>query len=122
MDPESNHLLAALFAAGMRAQFDPLLRCVELAQGEVLAEPLQRIQRVYFPFSGLISFLVPLTDGSLIQTGVVGRDGAVGGLQALDARVSPNKIVVQMPSTAGVFERINLPKSYKLIHAYARLF
>ena len=54
--------------------------------------------------SGLISFLVPLTDGSLIQTGVVGSDGAVGALQALDARVSPSKIVVQMPSTAALFE------------------
>jgi CRP-like cAMP-binding protein len=104
MEPESNRLLAALFAAGVRAQLDSFLRCVELAQGEVLAEPLQRIKRVYFPFSGLISFLVPLTDGSLIQTAVVGSDGAVGALQALDARVSPNKIVVQMPSTAAVFE------------------
>ena len=104
MDPEANRLLAALFAAGMRSQLDSLFRCVELARGEVLAEPLQRMKRVYFPLSGLISFLVSLTDGSLIQTGVVGRDGAVGALQALDARVSPNKIVVQMPSTAAVFE------------------
>src|SRR4051794_32444499 len=70
MEPESNRLFVALFAAGVRAQLDSFLRCVELAQGEVLAEPLQRIQRVYFPFSGLISFLVPLTDGSLIQTGL----------------------------------------------------
>lgn len=104
MDPEANRLLAALFAAGMRSQLDSLFRCVELARGEVLAGPLQRMKRVYFPLSGLISFLVSLTDGSLIQTGVVGRDGAVGALQALDARVSPNKIVVQMPSTAAVFE------------------
>ena len=78
MDPEANRLLAALFAAGIRSQFDSLFRCVGLAQGEVLAEPLQRMRRVYFPFSGLISFLVPLADGSLIQTGVVGSDGAVG--------------------------------------------
>jgi CRP-like cAMP-binding protein len=104
MDPGANRLLAALFAAGIRSQFDSLFRCVGLAQGEVLAEPLQRMRRVYFPFSGLISFLVPLADGSLIQTGVVGSDGAVGALQALDGRVSPNKIVVQMPSTAAVFE------------------
>ena len=104
MDPDANRLLAALFAAGMRSQFDALFRRVELAQGEVLAQPLQRMQRVYFPFSGLISFLVPLSDGSLIQTGVVGSDGAVGAVQALDGRVSSNKIVVQMPSTAAVFE------------------
>jgi CRP-like cAMP-binding protein len=102
--PRGQSFVAALFAAGIRSQFDSLFRCVGLAQGEVLAEPLQRMRRVYFPFSGLISFLVPLADGSLIQTGVVGSDGAVGALQSLDGRVSPNKIVVQMPSTAAVFE------------------
>jgi CRP-like cAMP-binding protein len=57
---------------------------------------------VYFPYSGVISFLVPLTDGRLVQTGVVGRDGAVGALQALDGKVSPNKIVVQVAGRAAV--------------------
>ena len=80
------------------------LKIVELTQGQVLAEPLEPIRHVYFPYSGIISFLVPLTNGSLVQTGVVGQDGAVGALQALDGKVSPNKIVVQMPGRAAVID------------------
>jgi hypothetical protein len=69
-----------------------------------LAEPLEPIRRVYFPYSGIISFMVPLADGTLVQTGVVGQDGAVGALQALEGRVSPSKIVVQVPSRAAVID------------------
>lgn len=104
MDGQANRLLASLFTAGTRPQLEPHFRTVELAQGEVLAEPLEPIRRVYFPYSGIISFLVPLADGSLVQTGVVGQDGAVGALQALDGRVSPSKIVVQVPSRAAVID------------------
>src|SRR5207302_1448945 len=49
------------------------------------------------PHSGIISFLVQLSDGHLIQTGMVGRAGVAGASQALDGRVSLNKIVVQVP-------------------------
>ena len=104
MNPETNYLLASLFAAGTRSQLEPHFRSVELKKGQVLAEPLERMHRVYFPTSGIISFLVPLTDGSSVQAGVVGADGAVGALQALDGGVSPSKIVVQMPGRAAVIE------------------
>ena len=104
MDGQSNRLLASLFAAGTRSQLEPQFKIVELTQGQVLAEPLEPIRHVYFPYSGIISFLVPLTNGSLVQTGVVGQDGAVGALQALDGKVSPNKIVVQMPGRAAVID------------------
>ena len=104
MDAEANHILAALFAAGTRSQLQPHFRTVDLAPGKVLAEPLETIQHVYFPFSGIISFLVPLTNGFLVQTALVGEDGTVGAIQALDGRVSPNKIVVQVPSRAAVID------------------
>jgi CRP-like cAMP-binding protein len=104
MDPEANRLLASVVAAGTRSQLEPHVRTIELAHGEVLAEPLAPMRRVYFPYSGIISFLVPLTDGYLVQTSLVGDDGAVGALQALDGRVSPNKIVVQVPSRAAVID------------------
>jgi hypothetical protein len=54
--------------------------------------------------SDIISFMVPLADGTLVQTGVVGQDGAVGALQALEGRLYPSKIVVQVPSTAAVID------------------
>jgi CRP-like cAMP-binding protein len=104
MDGEANRLLASLLTAGTPSELKPHLRIVELTQGEVLAEPLEPIRRVYFPYSGIVSFLVPLTDGYFVQTGVVGQDGAVGALQALHGRVSPSKIVVQVPSRAAVID------------------
>ena len=64
---------------------------------KVLAEPHQPIERVYFPHSGIISYVVAMSDGNMIETGMVGRDGVMGGIQALDEKVSPNRIMVQVP-------------------------
>jgi CRP-like cAMP-binding protein len=102
MPRENNYLLTALTGLGTPAPLD--LKTVDLEQGEVLAEPLEQMHGVYFPYSGIISFLVPLKDGHLVQTGMVGHDGAVGALQALDGRVSPNRIVVRVPGRAAVIE------------------
>jgi hypothetical protein len=49
--------------------------------------------------------MVELADGHAVQTSMVGRDGAVGAAQALDHRVSINKIVVQLPGTASMIDR-----------------
>jgi len=99
---ENNYLLAALSTLGTPSQL--AVETVELSQGEVLAEPLDHMHRVYFPYSGIISFLVPLKDGHLVQTGMVGHDGAVGTLQALNGKMSPNRIIVRVPGRAAVIE------------------
>jgi hypothetical protein len=49
-----------------------------------------------------LEILVPLREGHLVQTGMVGHDGAVGAVQALEGKVSPNKIVVQVAGRAAV--------------------
>jgi CRP-like cAMP-binding protein len=124
-----NELLASVLDAGGRSRLGPHIRAAPLEQGQVVAEPLERIDQVYFPYSGVISFLVPLTDGRLVQTGVVGRDGAVGALQALDGKVSPNKIVVQVPGQAAVVQAERLaeivqdfPVLRSLILSYEQIF
>jgi CRP-like cAMP-binding protein len=99
---ENNYLLTALSTLGTRSQLD--VKAVELRPGEVLAEPLDHVDRVYFPYSGVISFLVPLKDGHLVQTGIVGHDGVIGTLQALNGKMSPNRIVVRVPGRAAVIE------------------
>jgi CRP-like cAMP-binding protein len=60
------------------------LRTAELRQGQVLAETHQRIQQVYFPHAGIISCVVDLSDGSGIETGMIGNDGEYGAGEALD--------------------------------------
>lgn len=101
---DHNELLVALLASGAQSQLQPHVRTAHLHQGQVLAEPLEPMVQVYFPYSGVISFLVPLKDGHLVQTGLVGRGGVVGALQALDRKVSPNRVVVQVTGRAAVVQ------------------
>jgi CRP-like cAMP-binding protein len=67
-----------------------------------LAETHQRVEKVYFPHTGIISCVVELVGGGAIETGMIGNDGAFGGAQALDDKVSLNQVVVQVAGTASV--------------------
>src|SRR5215203_5959427 len=78
------------------------LKVVSISQGQVLAEPHEAIQHAYFPHSGVVSFVVEMGDGQLIETGMIGRDGVMGAIQALDGKVSPNKILVQASGQASI--------------------
>jgi CRP-like cAMP-binding protein len=104
---EINRLLQMLSEtdlAGLNEHFTT----VELRQGDVLAEPGDDIRRIYFPHSGIVSFMVALINGPLVQTGMVGRDGVIGASQAIDGTKSINKIVVQVPGNASMIDRVPL--------------
>jgi CRP-like cAMP-binding protein len=102
--PLDNQLLAML-AADDFAALNKHFKTIKLRQGESPALPGDEIRRVYFPHSGIIAFLVEGANGDVVQTGMVGRDGIIGAAQALDDKVSINKIVVQLPGIASVIDR-----------------
>jgi CRP-like cAMP-binding protein len=90
-----NKLLAAL----PRRHFDllaPSLTTVSLQQGEVLAEPGDEVDHIYFPESGMLSLLAVLRDGKAIETATVGREGVVGAMAGLGLYKSLVRIVVQL--------------------------
>ncbi|HYI94016.1 MAG TPA: Crp/Fnr family transcriptional regulator [Bryobacteraceae bacterium] len=99
-----NYLLSTLPAGELR-QLSRHLRTVELQAGQVLAQPGDEIRNIYFPHSGIISFMVETEDGHVVQTSMVGRGGVVGASQALGNKVSLNRIVVQIPAIASVTDR-----------------
>src|SRR5204862_134064 len=78
------------------------LSVVELNASQVLAETHQRIEKVYFPHSGIISCVVKLLGGGAIETGMIGNDGEFGATQALDHKVSLNHVVMQVAGVASV--------------------
>src|SRR5712671_7150780 len=65
-----------------------------------MTRPNERFERVYFPISGFISVVVELSDGRMIETGMVGRDGVLGGGAALDDRLLLTTSLVQVPGRA----------------------
>lgn len=103
MPHQSNLLLARLNTSHMNA-IAPALSAVDLKHGQVLADSHQRIDRAYFPHSGILSMVVTLENGAGIETGMVGRDGVFGATEALDDKVSMNKVAVQVPGAGSVMD------------------
>ena len=103
MSKSPNRLLASL-PSGVYSALTPHLKIVELKFGDVIAEAGSEIRQVYFPYSGVISLVVELDVGSMIETAMVGHDGVLNAAPALDGKVSLNKGIVQMAGSAGTLE------------------
>ena len=74
MSKSPNRLLASL-PSDVYSALTPHLKIVELKFGDVVAEAGSEIRQVYFPYSGVISLVVELDVGSMIETAMVGHDG-----------------------------------------------
>lgn len=75
-----NNLLRGLRPADA-AFLDPLLEHWDGARGDIIHEPGDAVRCVYFPCgSSMISYLVVLQDGSTVESALIGREGAVGGI------------------------------------------
>jgi CRP-like cAMP-binding protein len=98
-DGAGNNLLRALRAEDM-ALLEPHLQEWQGDSGTVLYEPGDDVRWVYFPSGpALISFLVVLDDGSAIETALVGREGAVGGVVSQGRLPAYSRAVVQFPGS-----------------------
>ena len=102
-----NLLLAALPRKSY-AELLPSLTPVVLKFGDVLYEPGQSIEQVYFPGDSMVSLLT-LVEGHLaLEVGLVGPEGVVGSPLALGVDRSPVRALVQgggqaMRMSAGSF-------------------
>lgn len=105
IDRNDNNLLRALRVEDWAIlQLRMELRAA--STGAVLHEPGDAIQHAYFPCgSSLVSYLVVLEDGRAIETAMVGREGAVGGIVSHGRLPAYSRAVVQL---GGNFYRINL--------------
>jgi CRP-like cAMP-binding protein len=73
----------------------PHLKIHEFEQGTVLAENGRAVTDVYFPYTGIVSLVVELKEGDMVEAAMVGRDGVVNAASALDGKVALNKAIVQ---------------------------
>lgn len=76
------------------------LRGVLLRPQAVLYEPGDSIDRAYFPHRGAVSLNVVLSNGQMIESAMVGRDGVVGGQAALDPQPAAVRAVVEVEGAA----------------------
>jgi CRP-like cAMP-binding protein len=106
MSPASrppNQLLQALAAAEFET-LRPRLKSFAMVRDAVLVEAGTALTHVYLPDSGAISVAVRLSEGQTVEVAMIGRDSAVGVVEALGDGVSLTDAVVLFPGTASVIE------------------
>ena len=82
--PHRGNLLLASLSPGDRAALQPHLKLVHLEQEQVLFEAGDTIDATYFPTSAVISVVVMLSSGQVVEAAMVGRDSVIGASAALD--------------------------------------
>lgn len=99
MSAKSNLLLQAL-PDPEREALASHLEQVELKQHNVLFDIRDAITDVYFAADAVVSLVIPLSTGEVVETAMVGRDGVIGAAAALNGRVSLNQAIVQISGQA----------------------
>jgi CRP-like cAMP-binding protein len=70
----------------------------------ILFEAGDTIDRIFFPHAGVVSLVVELASGETIEAAMIGREGVVGGLSALDSKISISRAIVQIAGAASVVD------------------
>ena len=109
--PHSKNFLLNRLDADVLDRLSPHLSFIQLPHGEILAETHERVEKVYFPHSGIISCVVETIGGGAIETGMIGNDGAFGSSQALDDKVSLNHVVMQVSGPASMISSDHIRKA-----------
>ncbi len=102
--PETNgHISNRILRALPRAEYErigPYLEPFVLTFGEVLLEPGDATNYLYFPNNGVISMLTVLENGDVIEIATIGNEGMADLSVFLGLAVSESRLLVQVPGNA----------------------
>jgi CRP-like cAMP-binding protein len=90
------NLLLSLFSPSDLKHLEPHLKPVRFEQHHVLFEADEPIGHAYFPTNAVVSLVVTLSSGDMIEAAMIGNDGVVGASAALDGKIAPNRGIVQL--------------------------
>ena len=98
--PQSQNLILSSLPADVFASLEQHLKRATLRLGDLVADTNEEIRRVYFPLGGVISLVVRMNVGNMIETGMVGRDGVANATSSMDGKISLFRGIVQQPGEA----------------------
>ncbi|MBE9042122.1 Crp/Fnr family transcriptional regulator [Oscillatoriales cyanobacterium LEGE 11467] len=94
-----NQILAAIPDSEYQ-RLSPYLKPVTLTSGQVLTEPGEPVETVYFPERAMISLVSIMSDGSTTEIGLVGNEGMVGLSVVLGGGHTTSRSIVQIAGSA----------------------
>jgi CRP-like cAMP-binding protein len=98
--PSCKNLLLASLSASDAAALQSHLKPVFLDHGKVLFEAGHEVTAIYFPTGAIVSLVVTLESGEMVEAAMVGKDGVVGGAAAIGGNIQNNQGIVQLSGTA----------------------
>jgi CRP-like cAMP-binding protein len=97
----SNAFLSSLSESDAAA-LRPHLQPIHLDQRTILYAVGGTVDKIYFPTGAVVSLVIGLSTGEMIEAAMVGKDGAVGMAAALDGKFSLCQAIIQLPGDAFV--------------------
>ena len=121
-----NQILAAL-SKEEQGRLVSRLEPFELTHGLILYEIGEQVRHVYFPNSALISLVTQMSDGKIVEVGLIGNDGMSGLTALMSEGTSPERAIIQIPDGGTRVELSVIKEEFmrggqfqKLLLAYAR--
>jgi CRP-like cAMP-binding protein len=84
------------------SRLEPCFKITPFKQHTLLFEAERVIEHVYFPTTAIVSLVVALETGEMVEAAMVGSDGVVGASAALDGRISLSRGVIQLAGDIAV--------------------
>ena len=100
-DAISNEILLSFSPEDLEA-IRPRLRRIKLKAGQVLYEPGDEVDCVYFPETGLISLMTGMRSGQEVENTSRGRNGGIGYVESCGSEMMVSRAVVQLSGDAWV--------------------
>jgi CRP-like cAMP-binding protein len=94
------NLLLASLPLDERQRLDQFLEPVAMEVGQPITQPHKPIDYLYFPEDSVTSTVHQMSDGSTIETGIMGVEGLAGCQVWLGRRSTPASTFVQIPGNA----------------------
>jgi len=95
-----NHLLENSILGGLpreeKQRLLPYMEAVPLSANDVLYEEGQPVHYSYFPRTAMISFLVGMSDGAMVEVANIGSEGMLGMRAVLGGRRSDGSAIVAL--------------------------
>lgn len=91
-----DNLLLAALPKEERARVAEFLTLVELESGYVMIEPQEPITNIYFPINAVTSTIQELSDGSSIESGLMGVEGMIGIQLWLRSQTTATRTLIQV--------------------------
>jgi CRP-like cAMP-binding protein len=119
-----NHFLSSLSARDSKL-LQPCLKPTGLLPAmTTLYKAEDTISHVYFPHTGAVSYVVGIPSGQFVETGLVGRNSAIGAGAALGYPIALNQAIVQVAfsgvaAEVGILQRL-VAQSQALRACFAR--